>query len=73
MSYKKLLMGLVKPIEQNSSKKINNNGDVRVLIVRGSKITINIANIKSAGRKLSTMLIKIILLENKKNVKVKKI
>ena len=66
-------MSLAKLKKQNSSKKINNNKDVRVLAVRGRKITITTVNIIPASEKLLTALIKVTLLEDRQNVRVKKI
>lgn len=66
-------MGLAKSIKQNSSKKVNNNKDIRVLVIKSRKIPINTASAILISRKLSMISIKMILLENKQNVKVKKI
>lgn len=66
-------MGLAKSIKQNSSKKVNNNKDIRVLVIKSWKIPINTASAILISRKLSMISIKMILLENKQNVKVKKI
>lgn len=66
-------MSLAKSIKQNSSEKVNNNKDVRVLIVKSRKIFINTASTILTSGKLSMISIKMTLLENKQDVKVNKI
>ena len=54
-------MGLAEPTKQSISKEVNDDKDVRVLIVKGKKITTIIANAIFVGGKLSIASIKIIL------------
>ena len=56
-------MGLAEPIEQNGSKKVNDNKDVKVLAIKGRKITIIIASTISAGGKMLIVLTKLTLPE----------
>lgn len=57
-------MGLIKLIKQNSSKKVNNNKDFQVLVVRDSKLITTTINTKSAIEKLLSISTKVVLLED---------
>lgn len=58
-------MGQAKLIEQNGSKKVNNNKDLRVSAIKSKKITITTASIIFAGKKLLMISIKVTLLEGR--------
>lgn len=58
-------MGLAKATEQNSSEEVDDNKDIKVLTIRSRKITITTVITVSASRKLSIVLTKIILLEDR--------
>ena len=64
IGWNKLPIGLAELTKQNGSKEVNNNKDVRVLPVRGRKITITTTTAIPAGGKLSTASIKVTLLED---------
>lgn len=51
----------------------NNNEAVRELVVRDKKIATTTANIKLAIKKLLTASIKVVLVENRKNMSMKMI
>lgn len=59
------MMNLTKPMKQNCNKKVDNNKDVGVSIVKNSKTTIITTSVIPMGRKLLTILTKIILPQNK--------
>ena len=66
-------MGLTKLTKQNSSEKVNDNKDVKVLAVRSRKITTTtITNTILVGQKLSMVAIKMTLSEGWQDVRVKK-
>ena len=66
-------MSLTEPIKQSGNKKVYDNKDVRVITVRGRKITITIANIIFVGGKLLKASTKVILLEDIQDMRVKKV
>ena len=66
-------MILAEPIEQSDNKKVNDNKDVKVLVVKSRKITITTVSTIFVDRKLSTALIKVTLPKNGQDVRVKKI
>ncbi len=66
-------MGLAELIEQSVSEEIDDNEDVRVLIVRGKKIITTTASVILVSRKLSTASIKVTLPEVGQDIRVKKV
>lgn len=66
-------MGLAKFTEYNGSKKVDNNKDVRVSVVRGRKIPITTTSVIFVGGKLSAALTKMTLQETGQNMRVKNI
>ena len=66
-------MSLTKSIEQSDSERVDNNKNVRVLAIRGKKITTTTTSAIFVGGKLLTASIKVTLLENKQDVRLKKI
>ncbi len=66
-------MGLAEPTEQGGSEEVDNNEDVRVLAVRGWKITTTIASAIPADGKMSTASSKVTLPEVGQDVRVKKV
>ena len=54
-------MGLAKLKKQSGSKEVNDNKNVRVLVVRGRKITTTTTSLISASRKLSMISTKVTL------------
>ena len=66
-------MSLIKLIKQSNSKKVDNNKDIRVLAVKNRKITITTISTIFVSGKLLIILIKVTLLKNEQDIKVKKI
>lgn len=66
-------MDLAKPIDQNGSKKIDDNKNIKIPVLKGRKIIITTANTISVCRKLLTALTTVILPECWQDVRVKKI
>lgn len=58
---------------QRGSEEINDNKNVRILVVKSKKITTIIRSIKLAFKKRLTMSIKVNLVENGQDVSIKKI
>lgn len=61
-------MSLAEPIEQSGNKKVDDDEDVRVLAVRGRKITTTTISTIPTGGKLSTTSMKITLPEGEKDI-----
>lgn len=59
--------------QQHSSEMVNENENVRVPLIRGRKIATITANAKPAVRKLLTMSIKMVLVEDRQDMSVSKI
>ncbi len=66
-------MGLAEPSEQSDNEEVNDDKDVKVLVVRGKKITTTTTSAIPAGGKLLTASFKMILLEDGQDVNVKKV
>lgn len=52
-------------MKQNNYKKVNDNKNIEILVVKSKKITITIISIILISRKLLIIWTKMILLENK--------
>lgn len=59
--------------QQHSGEKVNNNKDVRILVVKGRKITIIIISVKLIFGKLLMASTKIALVEDGQNGNISKI
>lgn len=68
-----MLRGLTKCKKQHNSKKVNNNKDIRILVFKNSKVIINTVSAKPTFKKLLTILTKMILVENRQNISIKKV
>ena len=66
-------MSLAKSTEQNSSKKVDNDKIVRILVIKDRKIIITTASAILASKKLLTVLTKVILPKGEQDVRVKKV
>lgn len=66
-------MSLAELIEQSSSKRVNDNKDVRISVVKGKKITITTISVIFAGGKLLTILTKVTMLKGGQDERVKKV
>ncbi len=66
-------MGLAKPKEQSGGEEVNDNKYVRVLIVKGKKITTTTTSVILVGGKLLTTSTKMTLPEGEQVVRVKKV
>ncbi len=66
-------MGLAELTEQNDSEEVDDDEDVRLLAVRGRKITITTASAIPASGKLSIASTKVTLPEGMQDVRVKKV
>ena len=66
-------MSLLQLIELNSNKEVNDNKDVKVSAVKDRKISITTTSVIPTKRKLSIALIKMTLLKDRQDVRVKKV
>ena len=67
------MISLAEPIKQNCSKKVDEDKDIRVLVVKSKKISTTIASAIFASGKLLTASTKVTLLEDGQDVRVKKV
>lgn len=66
-------MGLAESKEPTSSEKVDDNKDVRISAIKSRKIFTTTASAILVGKKRSIALIKVILVEDWQDVRVKKI
>lgn len=59
--------------QQYSNEEVNNNKDVKVLMVKGRKIATTIASAKPVVKNLLTTLTKVALIEDSQDINVRKI